>query len=164
MLLPPWFALFGAPSSRNSLLRFCAAVHRPVGERAVVERAEVDRLGVVVDAGDEGRERHRAARLQRQLGDARLVDDRAAVGVAGFEQRRFRRDVDALGKAADAELRVDDGDLAHFEPHVGARVLLEAAHLHRQRVQPGTEERHACRCLRCSSWRWPPRWFPGCGR
>ena len=28
-------------------------------------------------------------------------------GVARFEQRRFRRDVDALGDAADAELRVD---------------------------------------------------------
>ena len=75
-----------------------AAVHRPVGERAVVERPQVDGLGVVVDAGDEHGERHRAARLQRQLGDARAVDDRAAVGLAGLEQRRFRDDVDRLGQ------------------------------------------------------------------
>ena len=118
-----------------------AAVHRPVGQRAVVERTQVDRLRVVVDAGDEDRERHRAARLQRQLGDARLVDDGAAVRLARLEQRRFRRHVDALGHAADAELRIDDGDLADFEPHVGAVVLLEPAHLDGHAVQTGTEER-----------------------
>ena len=106
MLLPPWLALFGAPSSRNSLLRFCAAVHRPGGERAVVERTEVDRLGVVVDAGDEHGERHRAARLQRQLRDARAVDDRAAVRPAGFEQRRLGRHRHRFGQA-DAKLHVD---------------------------------------------------------
>ena len=125
MLLPPWLALLGA--------------HRPVGEGAVVERAEIDGLGVVVDAGHQHGEGHRAARLQRELGDAVTVDDLAAVGAAGFEQGRLGRDVHRLGQA-DAELHVDGRDLTDLEPHVLADVLLEAAHLHRQGVETGTQE------------------------
>ena len=98
-----------------------AAVHRPGGERAVVERTEVDRLGVVVDAGDERDERHRAARLQRNLRDAGAVDDGAAVGVAGLEQRRVRADVDVLGQA-DTQLDVDRRGLARLARRMPVRV------------------------------------------
>ena len=75
-----------------------AAVHRKVGQRAVVERPQVDGLRVVGDAGDQHVERYRAARLQRQLGDAVPVDDGAAIGLAGLEQRRVGGDVDCLGR------------------------------------------------------------------
>ena len=142
MLLPPWLALFGAPSSRNSLFRFCAAVHRPVGERAVVERTEIDRLRVIVDAGDEHRESHRAARLQRKLRDARAVDDRAAASVAGLEQRRFGSDRHFFRQAADAELDVDRGGLIDFEPHPCSRVFLEPRELDGHRIGARTKERN----------------------
>ena len=141
----------GRAVEQEFVVAVLAAVHRKVGQCAVVERTEVDGLRVVGDAGDQRRERYRAARLERQLRDARLIDDRAAIGLARFEQRRFGRDVDALGYAAHAELRVDDGDLTDFEPHVGPVVLLESAHLNRQRYKGRDGGTGWCSCHRCSS-------------
>ncbi len=119
-----------------------AAVHRPVGERAVVEGAQIDRRPVVGHAGDEHHERHRAARLERQLGDAGAVDDGAAVGAARLEERRLGEDGDFLGQPADAELCGDLGSLPDLQAHVGAGVLLKAAHLDGERVVPRAQERN----------------------
>ena len=142
MLLPLWFALFGSAVEQELVVAVLAAVHRPVGERAVVERPQVDGLRVVVDAGDQRGERHRAARLQRQLGDARAVDDRAAAGVARLEQRRFGRDRYLFGEPPDAHLDVDGGGFVDLEHHPGARVLLESRELDGHRVGARAKEGH----------------------
>ena len=116
-------------------------VHRPVGECAVVERPQVDGLRVVVDAGDQRGERHRAARLQRQLGDARAVDDRAAARVARLEQRRFGRDRYLFGEPPDAHLDVDRGGFVDLERHAGSRVFLKPGELDAHRIGARPKER-----------------------
>ncbi len=69
-----------------------AAVDRPVGDGAVVERPLINRRPVVGDARRQVRQHEGIARVQRKLGDAQVVDDHAAVGVRRLEQRRFAGD------------------------------------------------------------------------
>ncbi len=117
-----------------------AAVHRPVGERAVVERAEVDRLGVVVDAGDEHGERHRAARLQRQLGDTRASMTVPRLALLVSSSGDSAETVTSSVTPPTARADVDRGRLIDFEPHAASRVLLKPRELDRHRVRAGAKE------------------------
>ena len=140
-VVPALVGVVGRAVEQELVVAVLAAVHRPVGERAVVEGAEVDGLGVVGDAGDQRGERHRAAGLERQLRDASGVDDGAAARIARFEQWRFRRDRDHFRHAADSHLDIDGRGLVDLEHHARPGVLLEPLEFDRHLVPAGAKER-----------------------
>ena len=137
MLLPPWIELFGRAVEQELVVPVLAAVDRPVGDGAVVERPLIDRRPVVGDAGREIRQHERIARVQRQLRDALVVDDEAAVGLRDLG--RFGDDGDDFGQFADLQRDVHGLRLADFELHE----LLEppeSLQLRRDLVLTGSQE------------------------
>ena len=123
------------------------AVDRPVGNRAVVEGALVDGGTVVGDAGRQVGQHERVARVERQLVDAIVVDHQPAIGLGGFEDRRFRDDADLLAQFAELELKVHRGGLAQLEAHVRLTDLSEPGELRCHGVETGFQKRNGVHAL-----------------
>ena len=100
----------------------------------------VDGGAVVVHPRHQHGEHERVAGVQGQLGHAAVVDHGPPVGLAQVEEGGLRRDRQLLVEVAHRQLHVDGRGLAHLQPDA-ARVLLEARHLHRERIGARPEER-----------------------
>ena len=88
------------------------------------------------------------ATVERQLVHALLVDDAAAVGRGGFEQRHFGGHGDLLRAAADLQLEVHHGRLTDIYVDIFPDQLLKAGRFRRDRVRARPQIRSGVDALR----------------
>ena len=91
------------------------------------------------DAGGEQRELVVVAAVEGELDHLGAVDDGAAAGGLGVEDRALGGDVDLLGDCADGELDVEAGGLVDLEDDVRGDGLLESLRGRGDPVQAGAE-------------------------
>ena len=161
MLLPPRLRVVRRAVEQELVGAVRAAVDVPRGDRAVVERPLPDRLPAETDARHQPAQHERIASVDGQFMHTLVVDDAAAVGVGGFEQRRLRRHRDLLGEGADLERDIDRHHLVDAERQTGAVNFLKPGASDRHAVGAGTQEGRSVVAGAVGQDSDGPDWFPG---
>ena len=125
--------------------RVAAAVHRPLGDCAVVEGPLPDGRAVEGYARHHRAKHEGIARVQRHFGDLLDGNDAAATGRLRFQQGGFRGHLNGFRQRADFQVDVDTRHFRGFEHQPFADVLFEAVRGRDQLVDSRAQERNGIR-------------------